>query len=111
MLGVLGLVGGGGLLEQLGNLLSELGVGAVGRSGGVGGHLGAVQGHQAHAHHAGGRAQLQRGHQEAGQGLLMADPEAGEGDVVGGAVTGQDPEGDVLVAAAFELAGGADPVQ
>jgi hypothetical protein len=45
---------------------------------------------------AGGGAQLQRGDQEAGQGLFVADAEAGDGDVVGGLVAGKDPEGDVL---------------
>jgi hypothetical protein len=39
----------------------------------------------------------------------VADPEPGDGHVIGGAVAGKDAEGDVLVAAAFDLAGGADP--
>jgi hypothetical protein len=38
--------------------------------------------------------------------LLVADPEAGDGDVVGGLVAGQDAEGDVLDAAALDLPGG-----
>jgi hypothetical protein len=37
----------------------------------------------------------------------VADAEAGDGHMVGGLVGGQDPEGDVLSAAAFDLAGGA----
>ena len=41
----------------------------------------------------------------------MAGAEAGDGDVVGGLVGGKDSEGDVLMAAAFELAGGAHPRQ
>jgi hypothetical protein len=40
---IVGPVGLGGLPEQLGDLLFELGVGAVGPIGGVGGHLGAIQ--------------------------------------------------------------------
>ena len=37
----------------------------------------------------------------------MADPEAGDGHVVGRLIGGQDAEGDVLVAAPLELPGGA----
>jgi hypothetical protein len=44
VLAVLGLVGDGCLLEQLGDLGLEVGVGAVGRRRGVGLDLGAVQG-------------------------------------------------------------------
>jgi hypothetical protein len=57
--------------------------------------------------HPGGGAQLQRLDEEAGQGLLVAGAEAGDGHVVGGLVGGKDPEGDVLGAAAFDLPGGA----
>jgi hypothetical protein len=39
--------------------------------------------------------------------LLVADPEPRDGHVVGRLVGGQDPEGEVLLAAAFELPGGA----
>ena len=39
----------------------------------------------------------------------MADPEPGDGDVVGDLVGGQDAEGDVLVAEPLDLAGGAHP--
>jgi hypothetical protein len=59
-LAVLGLVDGSCLLEQLGYLGLERGMGAVGRRGGVGLDLGAIQGDQAQADHAGRRAQLQR---------------------------------------------------
>ena len=83
--------GGGG---QLGDLLLQVGVGAVGRGGGVGLDLGAVQGDQPQADQAGRRAQLQRLDQQAGQGLFVADP-----------------EGDVFMASPLDLAGGADPVQ
>jgi hypothetical protein len=37
---------------------------------------------------------------------LVAGAEAGDGHVVGHLVGGQDPEGDVLLAAAFDLPGG-----
>jgi hypothetical protein len=83
-------------------------VGAVGRRGGVGLDLGAVQGDQSKADHAGRRAQPQRLNQQPGQGLFVADPEPSDGHMVRGAVAAQDPEGDVLVAAAFDLAGGTD---
>ena len=43
--------------------------------------------------------------EEIGQRLLVADPEAGDGGVVGGLVGGDHPEGDVLAAAALDLAG------
>jgi hypothetical protein len=79
-----------GLLEQLTDLLGEVGVGAVGRGGGVGGHLGPVQGHQSQADHAGCRAQLQRGDQQSGQGLLVADPEPSDGYMAGGGVGVKD---------------------
>jgi hypothetical protein len=39
----------------------------------------------------------------------VADPEPGDGHVVGRLVGGQDPEGDVLVQAALDLPGGAHP--
>jgi hypothetical protein len=77
VLAVLALVGLGGLPEDLGDLLLELAVGAVGPLGRVGGHLGAVQGDGAEPDHPGGRAQLERLHQEPGQGLLVADPGTG----------------------------------
>jgi hypothetical protein len=41
--------------------------------------------------------------------VFVADPEPGDGHMIGGAVGGQDPKGDVFLAAAFDLAGGADP--
>ncbi len=69
----------------------------------------AIQGDQPQADQAGGGAQLQRLDQEPGQGLFVADSEPGDSDVVGGAVAAQDAVGDVLVAAPFDLAGGADP--
>jgi hypothetical protein len=106
---ILALVGLGGLPEDLGDLGLKLGVGAVGLVGGVAGQLGAIQRDRADLDHASGSAQLQRGDQEAGQRLLVAGAEPGDGDVVGGLVGGQDAEGDVLLAAAFDLAGGAHP--
>jgi hypothetical protein len=39
----------------------------------------------------------------------VADPEPGDGDMVGRLVGGQHSKGDVLDAAAFDLAGGAHP--
>jgi len=87
----------------------ELGVCAVGRGGGVGLDLGAVQADQAQPHQPCGGAQLERGDQQPGQGLLVADPQAGEGHVVGRGVGAQDAEGDPFLPAAFEPPGGADP--
>jgi hypothetical protein len=67
LLALLGPIRLGGLLEQLGDLGLEVGVGAVGRCGGVGLDLGAIQRDQPHAHHPGRRAQPQRGHQQPGR--------------------------------------------
>jgi hypothetical protein len=58
---------------------------------------------------AGGGAQLERGHQESGQGLLVADAEAGNGHMAGRLVGGKDAEGEVLDAAPLDLPGGAHP--
>jgi hypothetical protein len=107
--GAVGPIRLGGLREQLGDLGLEVGVGAVGRRGGVGLDLGAIQGEQPEAHHAGGRAQLQRLDQQPSQGLFVADPEPGDRHMVGSAIAGQHAEGDVLGAAPLDLAGGADP--
>jgi hypothetical protein len=93
------LVGLGGLPQDLGDLTLDLVVGVAGGVGGVGGQLGAVQRDHAEADQAGGGVQLQRLDQEAGQGLLVADPELRDGHVVGELVAGKDPEGDVLVQA------------
>jgi hypothetical protein len=41
--------------------------------------------------------------------LFVADPEPGDGHMIGRGVAGQHSEGDVFVAAAFDLAGGTDP--
>jgi hypothetical protein len=97
------LVGLCRLLQHLRHLVFELGQGAVGPIGGVGGHLGAVQRDHAKPDHPGGGAQLQRLHETAGQGGLVADTEAGDGHMVGSPVGGKHPEGKVLVAAAFDL--------
>jgi hypothetical protein len=112
VLAVLGLVDLGGLPQDLGDLLLQLGEGAVSPISGVGGHPGAVQCDQAEPDHAGGFARLEQSDQEVGQGLPVADAEAGDGYVVGGVVGGQDPKCDVLGQASFDLAGGAhaDPV-
>jgi hypothetical protein len=67
VLQVLGLVGLGRFLQDLGDLLLELDQRAVGSLGGVGGHLGAVQRDQAEADQPGRSAPPQRGDQEAGQ--------------------------------------------
>jgi hypothetical protein len=106
---IVGPVGRGGLLEQLGHLGLEVSVGAVGRGSGVGLDLGAVQGDQSQAHYAGRRAQLQRLDQQPSQGLFVANSEARDSHVIGGAVAGKDPESDVLGAAPLDLAGGTDP--
>jgi hypothetical protein len=103
VLAVLGPIRVSSLREQLGDLGLEVGVGAVGRGGGVGLDLGAVQGDQPQAHHPGGRAQLQRGDQQSGQGSFVADPEPGDGHVIGRAVAGQDAKGDVFGAAAMPI--------
>ncbi len=52
---------------------------------------------------------VERRDQEPGQRGLVADPEPGDGHVVRRLVGRQDPEGDVLTAAAFDLAGGPHP--
>jgi hypothetical protein len=39
--------------------------------------------------------------------LFVADPEPGDGHVIGCGVAAQDAEGNDLVTAAFDLAGGA----
>jgi hypothetical protein len=106
---IVSLIGLGGLGEQLGDLGLEVGVGAVGRRGGVCLDLGSVQGDQPQADHPGRRAQLQRLNQQPSQGLFVADPEPGDGHVIGCGVAAQDAEGNVLLTAAFDLAGGADP--
>jgi hypothetical protein len=80
---------------------------AADRVGDVGGQLGAVQRHGADPHHPGGGAQLEGGDQEAGQSLLVADAEPRNRHVVRGLVGGQHAEGDVFVAAPFDLPGGA----
>jgi hypothetical protein len=105
---VLALVGLGGLAQDLGDFLVELGQGAVGLVGGVAGHLGAVQGDHVQADQPHCRTEFERGDQEPGQRVLVADPEPGDGHVIGIGVAGQDAEGDVFVAAAFDLAGGTD---
>jgi hypothetical protein len=105
------LVGLGDLAQDLGDLCLEPVVGAVGLVGGVGGQLGAIKGDRADADHAGGGAQLERGDQEARQGLLVADAEAGDGHVVGELVGGQHPKGDVLGQAPLDLPRGAHPTQ
>jgi hypothetical protein len=74
---------------------------------GVGGQLGPVEGDGADSDHAGGGAQPQGLDEESGEGLLVAGAEARDGHVVGELVGGQHAEGDVLVQAAFDLAGGA----
>ena len=106
MLAVLGLVGFGRLPQDLGDLGLDLVEGAVGLVGGVGGQLGAVQRNHTQPHQPGGGAQLERGDQQAGQGLLVAGAEAGDGYMVGGLVAGQHPKGEVLAAAPLDLAGG-----
>jgi hypothetical protein len=109
VLQVLVLVGLGGLAEDLGDLGLELLPGVAGGVGGVGGHLGAVQRHQAEADQAGGGAQPQRLNHEAGQGLLVADPEPRDGYVVGELVASQHPERQVLGAAPLQLPRGPHP--
>jgi hypothetical protein len=100
---VLTVVGLGGLAQDLGDFLLEPGQGAVGGVGGVAGDLGAVQRHQSHAQQPRFAAQPERGDQDAGQGLLVAGTERSDRHVVGGAVGGQHAEGEVLLAASFDL--------
>ena len=80
------LIGLGGLGQHVLDLgldpSLELLVGAVALGGGVGGQLGAVQGHGAQPEQPGRGTQPQRLDQQPGQGLLMAGPEAGDGDVI-----------------------------
>jgi hypothetical protein len=107
---VLGLVGVGGLPQDLGGLLLELGQSAVSPIGGVGRDLGAVQRDHAQADQPGRRAQLQRLDQEPGQRVLVAHPEVGDRHVVGELVAGQHPEGEVLDTASLDLPGGPHPM-
>jgi hypothetical protein len=109
VLAVLRRVDLGGLAQDRGDLLVELGQRAVGLAGGVGGHLGPVQRHQAQADQPRFGTQPQRGDQQAGQGLLVADAESGDGHVVRGAVAGQHPEGEVLDTAPLDLPRGPHP--
>jgi hypothetical protein len=57
--------------------------GAVGLVGSVAGQLGPVQRHGADPDHPRGGAQLERLHEEPGEGLLVADPEPRDGHMVG----------------------------
>jgi len=106
---VVALVGLGGLAQNLGDLGFEPLVGAVGFLGGVAREFGPVQRDGADPDHAGGGAQPERGDQEFGQSVLVANTEACDGHMVGRAVAGQDPESNVLVAAPLDLAGGTHP--
>jgi hypothetical protein len=110
---ILALVGLAGLLEHALDLGLDPGLellaGPIAFGGGVGGQLGAVQGHGAQADQPGRGTQAQGLDQQPGQGLLVADPETGQRHMVGSGVGGQDAEGDVLVAAPFDLAGGTNP--
>jgi hypothetical protein len=60
VLAVLGLIGLGGLLQDLVNLVLQLGQRAVGPAGGVGSHLRAIQRDYTQADHPGRGAQPQR---------------------------------------------------
>jgi hypothetical protein len=70
---------------------------------------GPVQGDHAETDQAGRGAQLQGLDEEAGQGLLVADAEAGDRHMVGELVASQDPVGEVFGAAPLDLPGGAHP--
>ena len=109
MLQVLGLVGLGGLAQDLGDLALELVKGVAGGGGGVGGHLGPVQRDHTQSDQACRRTQPKRLDKEPGQRLLVADPEPGDGRVVGCLVAGKHPEGKVLGAAPLDLPGGPHP--
>jgi len=72
---------------------------------GIGLNLGAVQLHMAQAHHPRLMAQPQDLHKQALEGIEVAAPVLADPAVVRLLVTGQHPEGQVLVAGALDLAG------
>ena len=96
---VLGGVDPAGLGEDLGG---DLLVGADRPVGGVGGELGAVDGDHADVDDPGLAAEPEDLAEEIRQGLLVADPKAGDRRVVGRLVGADHPEGDVLAAAALD---------
>jgi hypothetical protein len=83
VLAVLSLVGLGRLAQDLGDLVLELGQGAVGPIGGVGSHFGPIQRDDTQVDQPSCGAQPQRLHEQAGQGVLVAGAEPRDGHVVG----------------------------
>lgn len=79
-------------------------VATAGVVGGRGLELRAVDGEHRHLDQASLGAEVEHPAAEASEGLLVADPEAGDRRVVGGLVCADHPEGDVLAAAALDPA-------
>ena len=96
---VLGGVDAAGLGEDLGgDPLIASGRVVAGR----GFELGPVDREHSHLDDAGLGAEAEHLAEEVGQGLLVADAEAGDRGVVGDLVGADHPEGDVLAAAALD---------
>jgi hypothetical protein len=103
VLGVLRLIGGGVLGEQLGgqrieaglllgHLMSQRRRGVVGRPGRIRRDLGPIDGDHPQAHHPGLMAQPQHLREQTPQRLPVPDEEPGDGGVIGHLVAGQYPE-------------------
>jgi hypothetical protein len=76
--------------------------------GGIGLHLGAVQCHMTQAHHPRLLAQPQDLDKQTLEGIEIPQAEVTDATVIRLLVTGQYPERQILVAGAFDLAGGDD---
>jgi len=76
--------------------------------GGIGLHLGAVQGHMAKAHHPRFLAQPQDLNKQTLEGIEIAPTEVTDPAVIRLLVTGQYPEGQILVTGPLDLAVGDD---
>ena len=72
---------------------------------GIGFHLGAIQGHVPEAHHAGLLAQPQDLNKQTFERIEVAAAEVADPAVVRLLITGEHPEGQILVAGALNLAG------
>ena len=95
---------GPSLGNDLGHLVADPLLGAVGTRRGVCLHPGGVQSHQAHPHQAELDGQGQHLSEEPFQLGLVVLGEAGDGAVVGDLVGADPPKGDVLGAAPLDLA-------
>ncbi len=76
--------------------------------GGIGLNLGAIERHMAQADNPRLLAQPQDLHKQTLEGIEVAAPELTDTAVIGLLVAGHHPEGQILVAGTFDLAGGDD---